>query len=527
MTTAGACKNGIASLAAGTLVSRLLGFLRDMLVAALLGPGADAFVLAFRLPNIFRRLLSEGSLGLALGAAVARTRRQTGDAPALGLGARLARRVFCLSLPATLLAALAAGLVVRVAAPGLGPDIADQAVFLLRLCLPYLPLCLYAALVFAVAAAFGDMRLQAWCPALLNLVMAGFGGAAFLLCPGNVQGAAVLLCLGLCCGGLVQSLAGWRWLRAGLIRVHAGNDALPPPAPPGNIFGPPGERELLRGLPLGVLASAPHQLHILAGILSASLAAPGSISALYFAERLVELPLGLTGAVLGLAALPGLAAHAAGRDFTAFTSSLEESLGLSAFFSLPAAAGLAALAGPLSSLLFGRGAYGPEEAAATASALRAYALGLPALCAARPLLTACHALEAGKGAARAALFSLAPVLMVAPAMLLSGPKDPAWAGMAVGLGLASGAWCNVWLLWKNAGQATGERRCRLPARLLGYFAAAALMGPVLYRISPGPWGALALVALCAGLWLALFVRLGSPDARRVWSLLRGSQGTES
>lgn len=506
-------ERGLALLAAGTLVSRLLGFIRDMLAAALLGPAADAFLVAFRLPNVFRRLLAEGSLGLSVGAAVAGLTQRQGPGPALALGARLARRLFFRSALTLPLLALAAGAATGLLAPGLTGPAGDQAVLLFRCCLPYLPLCLYSALIFAVAAAFGDQRLQALGPAALNLSMIAFGGAALILCRENSDLSALLLSLGLCCGGLVQALVARRWLRRQ-------KEVAPAPTASERTA----EDALLRALPRAVLGAAPHQLHLLAGMMLASLAAPGSISALYFAERLVELPLGLAGAALGLAVLPGLAANAADRNFDVFTHSLDRAVSFGAFVSLPAAAGLAALAGPLADLLFGRGAYGPEAVAATAAALRGYALGLPALCAARPLLAACHALGAGRATLNAALLSLVPVAAVSLACMPLAGRD---AAAAVGLGLAAGGWCNVWLLARMVARALKAAKAPQPRYLAGripaYAGAAAVLAVVLAALPEafaGPWQTLLLVPVCACLWLFAFARLGSPEARQLLGLLR-------
>ncbi|MDL2280015.1 hypothetical protein LJC15_05085, partial [Desulfovibrio sp. OttesenSCG-928-G11] len=497
-----------ARLAAGIMLSRLLGFGRDLLTAALLGPGADAFLAAFRLPNAFRRLLADGSLGLAFGAAGGRAAALYGQARAELFSRALAVRIFFLSCAACLLLLILARPLLFAIAPGLDGETARRAALYLRLCLPYAPLCLFCALAFALAAAKGRFNPQAMAPAILNAAMILAAALALVLYPAQAHNASLLLCLGLALGAFAQSALALRCLGglAALIKAAPNlKDLLRRPLGSGE------ERAFLRGLPLSVLGAAPHQAHALAALFCASFAAPGVISALYFAERLVELPLGLAGAALGLALLPDITGPAARGDLKNCSQLLAVSLRLSAFFSLPAAAGLFALADPLTDLLFGRGAFDARATGLTAAALRGYALALPALCAARPMITVMQALDLTRSTAAAVLPGLVPLGLAGAAAAFM--DLPVRQSALLGLGLAAGAWSNCLLLLR------GLKKAGLPCPIkpvladLARYALLALLMAVLLRLVPASGPALlALVVFCVLAWTLLHHLGGNPDA---------------
>lgn len=528
-----------AVLAGGTLVSRLLGCLRDILVAHLLGPGADAFLVAFRLPNVFRRLLAEGSLGMAHAAAFARLAAEEGPAAALAFARSVWAAVFLASLPLTLALAAAAHPLVLLLAPGFldRPESAAHAAFLLRCCLPYLPFCCLCAVGAATQACRGKLFPQAFSTALLNAAMLCAGLAALL--SGNSSGlpawgagrhatgaAELALCLGLLLGGCIQLAALGDFGRASggawsALLPHPSLRFRPPQVSwfPVRAWKDARVRALLARMPLLAVGAAPHQMLVLAGTVLASFLAPGGISALYFAERLLELPLGCIGAAAGLAALPRLAVLAAGRDSAEFSRTLAASLRLCAFFSLPAAVGLAVLAPGLTRLLFTHGAFGEMETARTALALQAFSLGLPAMCASRPLLAALSALNLPRAPLAAACKSLLPSLAVGAACL------PFADAAGIGLGVAAGSWANAALLLR-ALPLSGILR-RDAALYLRYFTAALLMGLCLIALpAPSPHR-LALAAqlggavfACAAAWVLLFHRLRSPEAAALLRLFR-------
>lgn len=265
----------------------------------------------------------------------------------------------------------------------------------------------------------------------------------------------------------------------------------------------------------------------------ASFLAPGGISSLYFAERLFELPLGVIGVAVSLAALPRLAMQAAAKAMADFAATLADSLRFCAFFCFPAAAGLYALALPLTQLLFGHGAFAGEQAACTAAALRAYALGLPAMCATRPLLAASHALALGNAPLRIAGVSLLCLVPVSFAGMQMFSNSPPAAAAALTFGLSVGAWINALLLLRLV-RGKGLP-CPVRARaksLVAYGGGALLMACALSAIAkscaPLPAGmTLALIAAALVLWIGLFYLARNEDARSLPRLLRSSRKKEA
>lgn len=528
------------TLALGTLFSRLLGFARDLLFAFLLGPAADAFLVAFRLPNIIRRLFAEGTLGLSYGAAASRM-MSAGGGGLRDFRWAVTLRLAAASLLAAFLCAALAGPLVALLAPGLAPDALARGADLLRICVFYLPFGLVAAVACAHASALGNFHPQAWSSALFNALIISAGLTAIaLLNPADplfAVRASQALCLGVLLAGILQVYAALRSASAAastsadsrpardfapggsIARFHAAvRQALRPP--------PPEAAALLRALPRNIVGAAPHILHLITGTVLASFLAEGGISALYFAERLVELPLGLFGATLGLAALPGLAATAEAGAYAPFSQSLGRSIRLTLFFSLPATMGLFALSQPLCSLLFGHGAYEARGVALTAAVLSGSCFSLPALCASRLLLSAAGAIGAGGATLRAALLSLVPLVLFGIAGLLLFGGEARATAFCIGLGLAAGAWTNTFLLLRLLDS------CGVPSPLAGqagalraYLIASAGMGAALLALNAlvGPWsppGLLLLVALCAGSWGGGALLAGDEEVRRIWEGIR-------
>lgn len=435
-----------ATLGRGALASRLLGFVRDALLAYALGGGwvADAFFVAFRLPNFMRRLLAEGSLNLCVIPALKKMERLQGEKAAFAL-ARSSLALFVLSFSAVALCGMAlAKPLALLLAPGLAftPSALDMAALLLMLCLPYAPLAAGAAVSSGLLMAKGRFLVPSLTPLVLNLVLILFALAALFsypVLPGtgviSAKNSAILLCAGVVAGG------GMQWL-CQIPALHGLGFSLRGPS---SLRHPEG-RAVLAATPAALFGAATHQVNVLAATFLASFLAQGSIAALYFAERLIELPFGVIGASLGLAALATLAALHAKADREAFRAALESALRLGLFFSLPAAVGLVFLALPLVQTLFGHGAFSGEAQAATAGALAAYTLGLPALVASRALLSALSVLGDSTATARAALISLLMTLALGAALLTLTPWSGPWA---VALAASLAAWGNVFFLWRS------------------------------------------------------------------------------
>lgn len=497
-----------ACLGLGTLLSRLLGLARDMLFALVLGggPAADLFLAAFRAPHLARRLLQEGSFYLPFIPLFQRERGASaaqafafGRAAALGL-ALVALLLALLGLPAS---EALAGLFL----PGAGEEFLSSAAGLLRLGFFYLPLAALAAVSGGMLLALNRPRAPALGPAVFNLGMLAAGAAA--LCAGaGAKDAAFYLCWGILAGGalhfILQALAlrgqGFRW--AGPLHKPAG-------------------LAFLRRLPLALCGASAMQINMLLAACLAASAQGGGISALYYAERLLELPLALSGAALGTAGLADMSAPpelATGPPVAAAPAGpgakLRKLLDLGFFLTLPAAAGLAICGAPIVGLLFGHGAFDSAAEQLTALTLLYYAPALPAACAVRLLLSALHIQGAGSliaWAACSALASVAVMLLSAPALAAAlGPP-----GLACGVSLA--AWVNVPLLAWPLRRSLGQRF--FPWAGLGLYAilglaaaaAARLTIQCLSRAGAGPGLSLpAAICLAALLYMGLAAVLSLP-----------------
>ncbi len=357
-------------MAAATLVSRLLGFLRDAAVAWGFGTGfgADAFLAAFRIPNLFRRLLGEGSLSSAFVPVMAETLVRAGRREAQELAAS-ATRVLALALTgAGLVGMLAAPLVVHVVAPGFSGAKFELTLGLTRLMLPYLLAAGIAALWMGTLNVLGSFAAPAATPALLNIAMiaGALGVAPIATRPESVLATAVLV------GGGAQMV----FLFFCLARQGVGFQRA------ARTVTPALRRAARLMLPVG-LGSAVYQINVLVGGLLASFLPEGSVSCLYYAERLVEFPLGVVAVAGATAVLPTLAREAALGDRPGLAATLAYAFRMSAFVMLPATAGLLLLAEPVVALLFQRGAFGAESVRLTSQAVSYYAVGLMGVAAAR------------------------------------------------------------------------------------------------------------------------------------------------
>jgi putative peptidoglycan lipid II flippase len=362
-----------AGLGVAALASRVLGFIRDILVAAALGsgPAADAFVVAFRLPSLVRRLLAEGAFNSAFLPLHA-------DAAAHGRGEPFANEVFTTIvvgvLALTVLALLAMSWVVWLVAPGFaGGREAELATTLSRITFPY---CFATALMVVAVGllnAHGRFLAGAYASSLVNLAAI----LALLVAPSfgwkGQEALATLLAWSVFAGGLAQCGLVFLVLRHARLRLRFVRPALTPAV----------RRLLVLALP-AVLASGITQVNAFVGLVIAS-PEPGAVAWLYYADRVYQLPLGILAVAVGVTLLPDVARHSAAGDVAAEEAALSRAAELAMFLGLPAALALVIAATPIVAALFERGAFGPADTAATAAALGAFALGLPAFVGAKIL----------------------------------------------------------------------------------------------------------------------------------------------
>lgn len=460
----------IATVGGWTMASRMLGFLRDMLIAARLGAGpmADAFFVALKLPNLFRRLFGEGAFNAAFVPAFAQTLTQRGPAAAKALAERMATLLM-------LWLALLMGLgmifmpqLMQVLAPGFveRPEKFALAVELTRITFPYLLLICLTALVSGVLNGLGKFAAAAAAPIFFNLLsmIALFALAPFVATPAHALAWGVTL------SGVVQ-LGFVMWACA-----HAGMALNPLRAP----SLAPEVRQVLRRMGPGLIGAGVTQLNLAIDVIIASFLPSGAVSYLYYADRVSQLPLGVIGAAVATALLPLLARQIhAGQPLSAHRS-INRAIEISLILAIPAAVALAVLALPILAALFQRGAFGPVEALATSHALIAYACGLPAFILVKVFVPGFFA--RGDTATPVKIGIGCVVLNLALNLLLMGPL--LHVGVALSTTLA--AWANAgilaWLLMRRGQLVPDHRLRRVAPRLLG---SALFMGLVLAALS---WG---------------------------------------
>ncbi len=503
---------------ASTLLSRVAGLVRDQVAAYFFGTSAAAaaFVVAFRLPNLFRRLLAEGALTVAFVPVFTQT-MQEGGRPAAG---ELFKSVF------TLLTLVLAGLcllgivfapeVVSVMAPGFRdePDKFRLTVFLTRVLFPYISFMALGALFMGALNARGYFALPALGPFICNLATIAL---TFLLVS-RVAPPILSLALGTMVGGFLQlaiQLPGLR--RAGL------------PLRFSFRFRTPGVGKIFLLMGPAALGAAAYQLSIFVNTILGSFLPPGSIPWLYFADRLVQFPLGVFSMAIGTAALPALARQSASGDQEGFIDSARFALGLSFFITLPAMVGLTALALPLVTGLFQRGEFTAASSLGTAAALQAYTLGLPFLSGASILARVFYSRADTRTPTMVAAGSLG--LGVVFALILM------WPFQHVGLALSSSLASLVNFCWLYALLLAREKAFPQKAMLremLICFVIAGLMGAAVWPL--GTWAMAAgslwaltgrtLVAVGAGVavYVVLAVLTRRPQMRPAVNLLKRRLG---
>lgn len=484
-----------AVVGAASVASRVLGFLRDVLIAQVLGAGAvaDAFLAAFRISNLFRRVLGEGGLNAGFVPVYGDMAAREGPEAARRFAGRTIVNALFFFVALTGVAELAAGgLVLTMAAGFVGDeDKLALAVFYTRLSLPFIAFTGLASLLAALLNAERRFAAAAVAPALVNAVL-----IAILLLPGSDgaddPAAGAWLALAVSLSGLLH-LA----IVAGAVARMPGRPPLPAPRLDADA------RRLIRFALPALAASGMTQVILLTATALAS-AQPSAVSWLYYADRVFQLPLSFIGVAAGVVLLPefvGRTREDARQAGGALAAYLTGALALA----LPAAAGLAALAGTIVSVLFERGAFAAADREATGALLAALALGLPAAAASKVLIQPFFARRSVRPPLAAGLAGMLATVGGAYLLPLSGNG-------AIGLAASLGLWAQA-LALAGFGRADVDWR-RLaafrPARLAG---AAALMGAVVAAADTlaAPWlaadkplvlrGAI-LAALCAGGMLA-------------------------
>jgi putative peptidoglycan lipid II flippase len=459
------------TVSTGTLVSRLLGFLRDAMVAALLGAGpiADAFLVAFQGISVLRRSVTEGALNTALVPAYLRIRDHDGADAAAAFAGRVLGSVSVAMIVAATLIGVAMPLVITALAPGFaGHATLQLAVDNARLMLPYLAFSGPVAVMMGLLNARRRFVLTAFSPILFNLALIGVM-VTLLLWPQHATHAAPVMAATVGLAGLLQLL---------ILARPAGGERLA--APLKVSFDAAMRSFFLKGLG-GLLANSGPQLLIVAGAVIAS-STPSAVSWLYFANRLIELPLGIVGVAMGTVLVPELTRAVRGDDPAATVAAESRALELAVGLALPAALGLIVLREPIVRTLFEHGAFSASDALATSQALALLALGLPAHVLVKALSPAFFA----RGDTATPL--LATLKGLAVAIAIAVVLGHLFGASGIATGIALGAWSNAVTLVRR-GAATFGFSIDAPARrrLLRIVLAALAMGALLWLKTAFVW----------------------------------------
>lgn len=405
-----------------TLLSRILGLVRDMVLARFFGSGmaADAFFVAFRIPNLLRRLFAEGSLTIAFIPVFTEFLNQKSRKEAFDLARTILTLLALILVVVALLGVLLSPWIVRIQAFGFGGsgDKYELTVLLTRITFPYIFFISLVAFFMGVLNSLRRFGAPAAAPIFLNV---GIIGAAYFISPRLPQ-PIVGIALGVLIGGILQVGLQIPWVLKEGLKVF----------PMWRPDHPAVKRIGLLMLP-AIVGSAVYQFNQFMGTLLASFLKGGSVSWLYYADRLVQFPLGVFAIAISTAALPSLSAQAATEDLNEFQETLSHSLRLVFFITLPCLVGLIVLGRPIIRVLFERGAFDAYSTLMTNKALFFYSLGLWAFSGIRVMVSAFYALQDTKTPVKVAIVAVAANLIFSLAFM--GPLKH--GGLALALSLAS------------------------------------------------------------------------------------------
>ena len=489
-----------ASVSAMTLVSRVTGFARDVLLAITFGAGfaMDAFVVAFRLPNLLRRLFAEGAFSQAFVPILGEYRARRGEEATRALTARVLGVLSVALLAATAVGVVAAPLLVYASAAGFAKD-ADKfalTVQMLRICFPYIFFISLTSFAAGILNTWGHFKVPAFTPVLLNLSFIGFA----LFAAPHFDRPILALAWAVFAGGALQLAFQVPFL----LRIGM----LPRPRWDPKDEGVVRVLRLMAPAALGVSVA---QVSLVINTHIASWLGDGPVSWLYYADRLMEFPSALLGVAMGTVLLPSLVKHHANGDPAAYSRLLDWGLRLALLLALPAAVGLALLAAPLAATLFWHGEFTRHDVLMTRAALIAYAVGLAGIILVKILAPGFYARQNIRTPVKVALATLA-VTQAANIALVP------WLGHAgLAAAISAGATFNAgWLWWLMRRGGHWQASPDWGAFLLKVGVALYMMGGVIWygMGSEASWfgipagtRALKLAAVIAGAMAAYFATL--------------------
>ncbi|MBF0619618.1 MAG: murein biosynthesis integral membrane protein MurJ [Candidatus Omnitrophica bacterium] len=452
----------------GTLVSRILGFVRDVIFARFFGTaaGADAFVVAFRLPNLFRDIMGEGAANSSFVPVMTEYKEKKPQEVAAFLNSIFAWAVMILCA-ITLFGILCAPWVVRLVAPGFAdePGKVGLTVHLTQIMFPYLIFIGLTALFSAIQFTYGSFAMPAFGPCLLNIVLIVTTLGAVYWMKEPVMGLA----WGVILGGVLQCYFQWLPLKKHGVRFAWTS-----------VLMHPGAKQVGRLILPRIFGSAVYQLNIFVDTICASLVwivGPGGIAAIYYANRVVQFPMGIFGVALASAILPALSSRAVAEDNEGFKATVVFGLKNILFLLLPMVVFLVVLAEPLVRVVFQRGKFDAYSTSVTAAALVFFALGLLGYGVVKILVSAFHARQDTKTPVKVAVIAL--VVNAACNVAFMFPLKV--AGIALASAVASVV--NVVVLWVLLEKKIGG----FGAQFRGFFSKLGLAGILQILLVFGLW----------------------------------------
>ena len=483
-----------------TLASRVLGFVRDQVMAIVYGAGAltDVFLVAFKIPNFLRRLFAEGAFAQAFVPVFTEYKETKSPAALRDLAAHVLGTLAIILLVISTLGVMLAPLLVMLFAPGFidDPERFNLATHMLRITFPYLFFVSLLAYAGSIQNTFGRFAVPSFTPVLLNVCMI----AAALWFSPMFDKPIVALAWGVFVAGAVQLALQLPFLQQlGLL-----------PRPRWG-WKHSGVRRILKLMAPAILGSSVAQINLLLDTIIASFLTVGSLSWLYYSDRLMEFPLGLLGVTLGTVILPRLSKEHARSAAEQFQRTIDWALRLVCLIGIPSAIGLILLAAPMISTLFEYGKFKPSDTIMASYSLIAYAIGLPAFILIKIFAPAFFARQNTKTPVRIGIIAL--ISNMAYNLILVLPM--VWFGFtaphtALAIATSLSAWQQAWMLYQKLNQTNIYRFSdELIAFCKRMSIAWFVLAVVIWAISTADWHALSATARAWKLLVIIVVSAGS------------------
>ncbi|RKS87813.1 putative peptidoglycan lipid II flippase [Orbus hercynius] len=426
----------LAAVSSMTMISRVLGFIRDAIVARYFGAGmaTDAFFVAFKLPNLLRRIFAEGAFSQAFVPILAEYKSQQGDEAARTFVAYVAGLLTLVLAIVTAIGMIASPIIILVTAPGFTEPVEkfELASLMLKITFPYIFLISLASLAGAVLNTWNRFSVPAFVPTFLNVSM-----IAFTLCASQYFNPPILsLAFGVLVGGVLQLLYQLPYLKQiGMLVLPRLN------------LRDSGVWRVLKLMGPAILGVSVGQISLIINTIFASFLVSGSVSWMYYADRLMEFPSGVLGVALGTILLPSLSKSVSKGDIHQYSQLLDWGLRLCFLLALPSAVALGVIAKPLISTLFEYGQFTALDSEMTRQALVAYSVGLLALILIKVLAPGFYSRQDIKTPVKIAIFTL--ILTQVMNLMLIGPFKHAGLALSISIAACFNAALLFWQLRKQ------------------------------------------------------------------------------